>query len=274
MCLVLKVSRNGYYHWLRYGEIEEDAKLEEQIGLVFHSSQQTYGSRRIKKALERQFGLIVSRRRIGTIMKRLGLSAKTKRRFRVLTTDSNHHFTIAPNRLGQDFYVSAPNMAYVGDITYIHTKEGWVYLSTVIDLFARVLVGWAMDDTMHTSLIGRALQMARTKRSSLSGAIFHSDQGSQYASDAFKGQLKQYGMIQSMSAKGNCYDNAVAESFFHTLKTELVHHITFQTKKEAIETITAYIHFYNRSRLHSYNDYYSTMQKEFRWWQAQIERAA
>lgn len=274
MCRVLKVSRNGYYHWLRYGQHEADAELEEQIALVFKNSQQTYGARRIKKALERQFGWVVSRRRIGIIMKRLGLKAKTKRRFRVLTTDSNHNFAIAPNRLGQDFYVSAPNMAYVGDITYIWTKEGWIYLATVIDLFARVLVGWAMDDSMQTSLITRALQIARSKRTSLQGAIFHSDRGSQYASDAFKEQLAQYGMIQSMSAKGNCYDNAVAESFFHTLKTELVHHMIFQTKKEAIETVTAYINFYNRSRLHSYNDYYSPMQKEFSWWQAQMKRAA
>lgn len=123
-------------------------------------------------------------------MKRVGLKAKAKRRFRVVTTDSNHNFGIAPNRLGQDFYAHAPNVAYVGDITYIWTKGGWLYLATVIDLYARTLVGWAIDDRLHTPLISKALRMARSKRTSLESAIFHSDRGSQYASDAFKTQLK------------------------------------------------------------------------------------
>jgi putative transposase len=274
MCRILKVSRNGYYHWLRYGEHEADTELEDQIGIIFKNAQQTYGARRIKKALERQYCWIVLRRRIAKVMKKLGLKAKTKRRFRVVTTDSNHSFGIAPNRLAQDFYAHAPNVAYVGDITYIWTPEGWLYLATVIDLYARTFVGWAMDNRLHTPLITNALVMACSKRSSLQDAIFHSDRGSQYASDAFKEQLKNYGMIQSMSAKGNCYDNAVAESLFHTIKTELIHHMVFQTKKEAIQTITNYINFYNRSRMHSYNGYYSPMEKEFRWWQSQIQEAA
>ena len=128
-------------------------------------------------------------------------------------------------------------MAYVGDITYIRTREGWLYLSTVIDLYARTLVGWDMGERLHTALISNALHMARSRRTSLEGAIFHSDRGSQYALDVFKAHLKHYGMIQSMSARGNCYDNAVAESFFHTLKTELIHHVTFHTKQEAIGAI-------------------------------------
>lgn len=274
MCRVLKVSRNAYYHWLRYGERREDPVLEQLTGSIFHDSQQTYGTRRIQKALQRRYGWMVSRRRIAGTMKLLGLKAKTKRRFRIVTTNSNHNFATAPNRLKQDFYAPAPNMAYVGDITYIRTGEGWLYLSTVIDLYARTLVGWAMGERLHTALISDALYMARERRTSLEGAIFHSDRGSQYASDVFKAHLKHYGMIQSMSARGNCYDNAVAESFFHTLKTELIHHVTFHTKQEAIEAITRYINFYNRSRMHSYNDYDSPMEKEFRWWQSHIEKAA
>jgi len=143
-----------------------------------------------------------------------------------------------------------------------------------IDLFARPVMGWAMDDSMHTDLIVEALNSARSKRTSLNGTIFHSDRGSQYASEQFKDKLKQFGMIQRMSAKGNCYDNAVAESFFHTLKTELTHHIVFKTKQEAIATINRYIHFYNRSRLHSYNDYISPMEAELKWWQSRLKDIA
>lgn len=274
MCRLTGVSRNGYYRWLRYGERRHDPMLDYLTRLIFTDSMQTYGARRIQKTLERKYGWMVSRRRIARTMKRLSLKAKTKRRFRIMTTDSNHNFAIAPNRLEQDFYATQPNQVYVGDITYISTKEGWLYLATVIDLFARPVIGWAMDDSMHTNLIVNALQMARGKRTALIGAIFHSDRGSQYASDLFKSELKNYGMIQSMSAKGNCYDNAVAESFFHTLKTELTHHFVFQTKQEAINTINQYIHFYNRSRLHSFNDYYSPMETEFRWWQSQLKEIA
>ena len=162
----------------------------------------------------------------------------------------------------------------MGDITYIPTREGWIYLSTVIDLFARNVVGWSLQDSLATPLVIDALQKAAGKRTSLQGAVFHSDRGSQYASKAFVRLLNNHGMRQSMSAKGDCYDNAVAESFFHTLKTELVHHQTFQTKQEAKREIEAYIDFYNRSRLHSYNGYVSPLEKELRWWRAQRERVA
>lgn len=274
MCRLIGVSRNGYYRWMREGERRNDPMLDFWIEQIFKDSMQTYGARRLQKTLERKYGWIVSRRRIARVMKRLGLRAKMKRRFRVLTTDSKHNLAISPNRINQDFYATAPNQAYVGDITYIATKEGWLYLATVIDLFARPVLGWAMDDSMHTDLIVLALSNARSKRTTLNGAIFHSDRGSQYASDQFKNELNHYGMIQSMSAKGNCYDNAVAESFFHTLKTELTHHIVFQTKQEAINTINQYIHFYNRSRLHSYNDYRSPMEAELKWWQSQLKEIA
>jgi transposase InsO family protein len=274
MCKVLKVSKNSYYSYLRHIEPKRDVMLDSCVEMIFKDSMQTYGTRRIKKILERKYGWVVSRRRLAKVMKSLNFSVKTKRRFKVLTTDSNHNLAVAPNRINQDFYVSEPNEVYVGDITYISTKEGWLYLATVIDLFARPVLGWAIDDSMHTDLITKALRNASHKRTTLNGAIFHSDRGSQYASEQFKNELKHHGMIQSMSAKGNCYDNAVAESFFHTLKTELIHHIVFETKQEAITTINKYINFYNRSRLHSYNNYYSPIEAELKWWQSQLKEIA
>lgn len=268
MCKVLKVSRNGYYHWIKNGmDAKEDAMLKQLIKSVFIASNKVYGTRRIKKALEKKYGWIVSRRRIGGVMQELGLVAKAQKRFKPVTTDSDHDLKAAPNLLGQSFYAYAPNQAYVGDITYIGTSQGWVYLSTVIDLYSRAMIGWAIDDSLHTPLVSKALQMAQTKRSTLQGAIFHSDRGIQYASKQFKAKLQAYGMKQSMSAKGNCYDNAVAESFFHTLKMEMVHHETFKTKKEAMEKIKLYIEFYNRNRMHSYNNYLTPMEAEMRWWQ-------
>ncbi len=158
--------------------------------------------------------------------------------------------------------IKQPNKAYVGDITYIR----WVYLAMVLDLYARTIVGWAIDDRLHTPLVMEALKKVRSKRTTLKNAIFHSDRGIQYASDAYKKLLRNYGMIQSMSAKGNSYDNAVAESFFHSLKTEFVYHCTFQTKQEAETGIKHYINFYNRTRLHSYNNYKSPIEKELQWW--------
>ena len=207
---------------------------------VFISSRQTYGTRRIKKQLERLYGLIVSRRRIGKIMKKLGLNSRNKRRFRVLTTNSNHNYAISPNRLQQDFYATTTNQVYVGDITYIPTNEGWLYLATVIDLYSRRVVGWSMDEHMTTTLVNDALFMALKARNPDKGLIWHTDRGSQYASDSHRELVRNYGIIQSMSRRGNCYDNAVAESFFHSLKTELTHHIKFETRTQANQTIFEY----------------------------------
>ncbi len=257
MCKVLEVSRSCYYRWLGI-EREEDTKLNELIKNIFNESKATYGTRRIKKYLERNYALIVSRRRIGKIMRKFGLECKNKKRFRVKTTDSNHNFMIVPNLLKQNFYASKPNQIYAGDITYIPTKEGWFYLAVVIDLFSRRVVGWSMDTNMKTSLVNNALFMALKQRQPQKGLIWHTDRGSQYASDEHKKLLAQFGIIQSMSAKGNCYDNAVSESFFHTLKTELIHHTVFETKARAREAIFGFIEiWYNRKRLHSYNNYMS-----------------
>ena len=274
MCNKLNVSRNGYYSWLRSDGRQVDPMLAPLVKSAFNESMQTYGTRRIKRFFEKEYGWIVSRRRIATTMKALNLKVKSKRRFRVVTTDSRHNFAISPNRLQQNFYVSRPNEAYVGDITYIRTQQGWIYLATVIDLFSRSVIGYAIDDRLHTRIIVNALSMVKSKRSSMFGSLFHSDRGSQYASDEFREQLARHGMIQSMSAKGNCYDNAVAESFFHTLKTELIHHMRFQTKEEATKVIANYINFYNTKRLHSYNGYLTPIEAEIRWWLDGNSRAA
>jgi len=262
MCKLFKVSRSCYYRWLRIYK-EEDTQLNELIEVTFIESRRTYGTRRLKQSLQHKYGLVLSRRRIGRIMKKLGLACIQKRRFKVQTTNSNHNFMIAPNLLKQDFYVSKENQVYVGDITYIATHEGWFYLATVIDLYSRRIVGWSMDDRMRTSLVNDALFMAVKQRNPQKGLIYHTDRGSQYASDAHKKLLQQFGFIQSMSAKGNCYDNAVAESFFHTLKTELTHHTVFHTKAEARRAIFEYIEiWYNRQRLHSFNNYMSPVDFE------------
>lgn len=262
MCHLLEVSRNCYYRWLRI-EKQEDTLLNTMIKDIFLGTYQTYGTRRLKKRLEQLYGLIVSRRRIARIMKKLGLSCRNKRRFRVLTTNSNHTYAIAPNRIQQDFYTSTPDQMYVGDITYIPTQEGWLYLAVVIDLYSRRVIGWSMDAHMSSTLVNDALFMALKKRHPPHGIIWHTDRGSQYASDAHKALLKEYGIVQSMSAKGNCYDNAVAESFFHSLKTELTHHMKFETRSQANQAIFEYIEvFYNRQRLHSSNGYVSPVDFE------------
>jgi transposase InsO family protein len=194
------------------------------------------------------------------------LQVQTKRKFKV-TTDSNHNKSIAPNLLQREFKVTAPNTAYVGDITYIPTREGWLYLAVVIDLFSRAVVGYSMGSRMTVNLVNNALLMAIWKRKPAKGLIFHSDRGSQYAPDSYCNILTTHGIRASMSRKGNCWDNAVAESFFHTLKIELVHHCDYGTREEAKASIFEYIEvFYNRQRSHSFNGYeaplvYEAMQK-------------
>lgn len=235
--------------------------LSEKIKAIFKIGRGTYGTRRIKRELAKQF-LIVSRRRIRRLMTQLSLSCKTKRKFRV-TTDSKHQLPIAKNVLAREFTCCAPNRFYVGDITYIQTEEGWLYLAVVIDLFSRQVVGWAMDKRMTVELVNNALLMAIWSRKPSRGLIWHTDRGSQYASDSHRLILQEHGIMQSMSRKGNCWDNAVSESFFHTLKTELIHHIKFATREEAKQVIFEYIEvFYNRMRMHSTNGYLSPVEYE------------
>jgi len=254
MCTVIKVNRSSYYHWIKAGCIVKkvDNQLNELIQAIFIKGRNNYGTRRIQDKLLELYGLIISRRRISNIMKDLNLKVKMKRRYKN-TTDSNHNLPIAPNILNRDFYSSNPDEKYVGDITYIATGEGWLYLATVIDLYSRKVVGWSMDDTMKVSLVNDALKMAVKHRKPPTGLIWHTDRGSQYASYSHRDLIKQNGIIQSMSRKGNCWDNAVAESFFKTLKSDLVYKTYFYTKKQAQSEIFEYIEFYyNRTRSHSY----------------------
>lgn len=254
MCKVVKVDLSSYYHWIKTGSVVKkvDKKLNELIEIIFLQGRNNYGTRRIRDKLKELYGLIISRRRISNIMKDLNLKVKMKRRYKN-TTDSNHNLPIAPNILNRDFYASSPDQKYVGDITYIPTGEGWLYLATVIDLYSRKVVGWSMDDTMKVSLVNDALSMAILHRNPPSGLIWHTDRGSQYASCSHKDLLLKNNITQSMSRKGNCWDNSVAESFFKSLKQELVYNTYFYTKKQAKKEIFEYIEFYyNRVRSHSY----------------------
>jgi len=228
---------------------------------IFIDNRATYGARRVRHSLL-NLGFKISRRRVGKLMKQEDLVCKTRRKFKV-TTDSKHGLAVSPNLLARNFLASSPNQKYVGDITYIRTQEGWLYLATVIDLFSRRVVGWSMQDHMKTSLVNDALLMALWERKPGRGLIWHTDRGSQYAADSHRRILNDHGILQSMSRKGNCWDNSVAESFFHTLKTELTHHINYQTKEEAKKAIFEYIEvFYNRKRMHSANDYFSPEEYE------------
>jgi len=264
MCVMMQVSRSSFYDWLNRAKSArelENERLTEKITIIFQEGRRTYGTRRIKRLLMRE-GQPISRRRIGRLMKKAGLSCKTKRKYK-LTTDSKHNNPIAPNLLERKFNVMEQDRYYVGDITYIQTWEGWLYLAVVIDLYSRAVVGWAMADNMKAKLVNDALLMAIWKRKPLGGLVWHTDRGSQYASDSHRALLKQHHIKQSMSRKGNCWDNAVSESFFHTLKTELVYHLTFKTREEAKKSIFEYIEvFYNRRRVHSSNDYLSPFDYE------------
>jgi len=253
MCKIFQVNKSAYYHWIKAGCIikKEDKQLNNLIEAIFIQGRRNYGTRRIQDKLKELYGLLVSRKRISN-MKSLGLRVNMKRRYKN-TTDSNHNLPIAPNLLNRDFYASAPDTKYVGDITYISTGEGWLYLATVIDLYSRKIVGWSMAETMKVSLVNDALNMAIKHRRPAPGLLWHTDRGSQYASYSHKDLLQEYGIVQSMSRKGNCWDNAVAESFFKTLKSDLVYQIYFYTKNQAKREIFEYIEFhYNRVRSHSY----------------------
>jgi transposase InsO family protein len=253
MCRVFEVSRSGFYEWLSRPESarkQADRQLSDEIKQAFESSRQTYGTRRVQDDLRKQ-GQAVSRARIGRLMRQEGLCCKTRRRFRA-TTNSNHTLPVAPNLLARQFQVAEPDRVYVSDITYVATGEGWLYLAVFLDLFSRQVVGWAMSAWMTADLVMDALQMARWRRRPGKGLLVHSDRGSQYASGRFQALLKDQGYVCSMSRKGNCWDNAPAESFFHTLKTELIHHRRFETREQAKQEIFEYIEvFYNRQRKHS-----------------------
>jgi transposase InsO family protein len=260
---LLEVSKSGYYRQLKRTpskRSQENSFLLTKVKEVFEQGRKCYGSPRITASLRNE-GYVVGQNRIARLMKDNHLRAKMKRK-RVNTTDSNHSRPIAENTLNRQFQVLEPNRVWAGDITYIPTREGWLYLSVVLDLNSRKVVGWSMAQTMETGLILGAVNMALQRRKTAPGLLFHSDRGSQYASQAFQDHLKGYGMSQSMSRKGNCWDNACSESFFGTLKLECCDRV-FTTRKEASSVIFEYIEvFYNRQRLHSSLGYLSPEQFE------------
>ena len=253
MCRFLRVCRSTFYNWLVRPESVrsiEDKRLGEKVKEIHKGSRETYGARRIRQELLDD-GEMLSRSRVNRLMKLQGLKCKSKRKFKV-TTNSNHGRPVAPNLLDRQFLADQRDIVYVGDITYIPTDEGWLYLAVTIDLYSRAVVGWAMSERMTAHLVNDALLMAVWKRKPPKGLMVHSDQGSQYASDLYQKTIKAHGFTCSMSRKGNCWDNAPAESFFHTLKTELTHHKRYRTRLEAKKEIFEYIEvFYNRQRRHS-----------------------
>jgi len=264
MCQVLEVSRSGYYAWLKRPKSNRkqlNEELVERIKKVFNQSRQTYGSPRITYALKNQ-GIACSKNRVARLMKENNIKPKTKRKFKA-TTNSKHNYPVADNILNRNFNPTAPNQAWVADITYIPTDEGWLYLAAVVDLFNRKVVGWAMDSTMTKELVISALKQAIGRYNPPAGIIHHSDRGTQYASYEYQELLKKHGFISSMSRKGNCYDNACMESFFGTLKTELIYLTRFKTRAEARLAVFDYIEvFYNRTRLHSKLGYKSPVDFE------------
>lgn len=261
MCEVFEVSRSKYYEYLKQPVTERKKKdeiLEAKIRIIHNKSNKCYGSPRIHSALKDEEER-VSRKRVARIMRENKIVSISKKKFKV-TTNSKHSFPVCSNLLNQNFKVENPNQAWAGDITYIPTAEGWLYLATIIDLFSRMVVGWAVSESMTTDLVEKAFLNAYWKRKPNKGLIFHSDRGSQYASHRYQQLLKTLKVSQSMSAKGNCYDNAVAESFFGKLKTEFINHEKFISRKEAKSGILQYIEvFYNRERKHSTLNYLSPL---------------
>ena len=259
MAEVLAVSVSGFYDWLRRStskRAQEDETLTEEV-IKFHcGSRCTYGSPRIHRDLK-SAGYKVGRKRVARLMRAAGLRGKTKRKYKT-TTNSNHQRPKAKNLVKQNFSAIAPNALWASDITYIATAEGWLYLAVTLDLFSRKVVGWAFSERLTDDLTRSALKMATRQRSALAGLLHHSDQGSQYASYAFRSELSANGIVQSMSGRGNAYDNAVVESFFATLKTEEVDNNVYKTRQQAKTSIFSYIEgFYNSKRRHSSLNYLS-----------------
>jgi transposase InsO family protein len=264
LCQALEVSPSGYYAWRKRQALPADPHrqaLLEQIERIHQQSHRTYGSPRVHAQLRAE-GFAVNRKRIARLMRAKGLVGRRKTR-KVATTDSRHPYPVAPNHLNRDFQAEAPNEKWVADITYIPTREGWLYLAVVLDLYSRRAVGWSMMATLTADLVEEALKMALYERQPEAGLLHHSDRGSQYASDQIRQLLDAHHITVSMSRTANCYDNAVMESFFSTLKCEWVYFQDYRTRAEASRDIFAYIAgFYNRIRLHSTLGYLSPEQFE------------
>ena len=264
MCKVLEVSRSSYYkrrNREKSKRFNENKELLEKIREVFTASKERYGSPRITAELKRQ-GMYCNKKRVARLMNKNGIAARMFRKYRN-TTNSEHNRPRCENILRREFNRQRKNEVWSSDITYIRTEEGWLYLAAVIDIYARKVIGWQLDKNINSDLVERALKNALMDRKVESGIIFHSDQGIQYASERFRSLLKANGFIQSMSRRGNCYDNAITETFFHTLKTELTSRTKYRTREEARRSIFEYIEiFYNRTRLHSAIGYRSPVEYE------------
>jgi transposase InsO family protein len=264
MCSVLEVSPSAYYEWEHEQQSVHDRRDEELLALIrqlFAEFRGRYGTPRIHQELTKK-GFQVSRKRVARLMREAGLRAKSARKYKA-TTDSKHNLPVAPNLLERQFTVTQADSAWVSDITYLWTREGWMYLAIIIDLFSRKVVGWSLRERMTAELVCEALDAAVRLRGPPRDLVFHSDRGSQYASLAFRRRLWRYGMRQSMSRKGDCWDNAVAESFFATLKKELVRDVPFDSRAHARSEVFEYVEvFYNRRRAHSALGYESPMSFE------------
>lgn len=264
LCQALAVSRSGYYAWAHTAASRQAARqaFQDEVAQIHAASGGTYGSPRVTQAL-RRVGRKVGHNRVARALRERGLQGRSRRRFRVRTTDSAHDQPIAPNQLASLAAPAAPDRVWVADITHIATTEGWLYLAGILDLYSRRVVGWAMGASLATELPAAALRMALRHRRPTAGLLHHSDRGVQYASSDYRGVLAAHHLRPSMSRRGNCYDNAVMESFWSTLKLELVYRSRFRTHAEARTAIFDYIErFYNRTRLHSSLDYRSPLEFE------------
>lgn len=267
LCEMLDVSTSGYADWKKCGGPTHwlsDEQLLALIRAVHAEYRQAYGSPRITAELKSR-GIPASLERVKRLMKENGIRAKHKRRYKA-TTDSKHALPVAPNLLERQFVASGPEQVWTADITYIPTREGWLYLAVVMDLYTRMIVGWSMDSRMTRELVMDALRMARFRRKPRPGMLHHSDRGSQYCSHDYQALLSEYGMVASMSRKGNCWDNAPMESFFNSLKNERVFHEDYETRAKAKQDLFEYIEvFYNRRRRHSALGYRSPEQHYAAW---------
>ena len=266
MCRALAVSAAGYYAWRSRPESTRSAKtrtLLSAIRVIHQESRETYGSPSIWAALIKQ-GHCVGEHRVARLMRGEGIRAKTVKKWRA-TTQSNHRLPVAENTLNRQFTVAHPNRVWAGDITYVWTTEGWLYLAVILDLYSRLVIGWAMSQRLTVELAEQALTMALANRNPLAGLLHHSDRGSQYAATRYQLLLTTHGITTSMSRRGNCWDNACVESFFGTLKRELVYHRHYATREDAKQDIFEYIEvFYNRKRRHSTLGHHSPAEYEAR----------
>lgn len=263
LCRVLDVSRSGFYDWSRRKPSRrslENESIVNEIRRIHVASKGRYGQRRIVAQLKRE-KITTGRNRVGRLMRDNGIKTRWPRKFKA-TTNSNHAFEIAPNVLARKFHVDAPNQALVGDITYVRTGQGWLYLAVLIDLFSRRVVGWSMSARIDEELTQAALRMALGRRQLAKNFIHHTDRGSQYAATQYREMLKDAGSKVSMSRKGDCWDNAVSESFFSTIKTECIYQNNYVTRDEARSDILKYLLWYNAERLHSTLGYVSPMEFE------------